>query len=159
MRKLCLKLFDYTECVSACRLRRMKLIAYRSKIDSTVSTAIQRLGELFYSFHRLFLLMILLDDEEFKKRLKRVYLMIAESSPDRYRLGNHEATRQILEFHGFGLSLLTTDCVRLRLQNSRLKIGWSIDMRLPEDHVRELGKSLRLVLSGLKYVDAIPIEN
>ena len=64
-------------------------------------------------------------------------------------LGDHEVTKQILELHGFGQSLVTIDCAKIVPDVSNLHVDWDDTVQLPETRLRE--DSLRCVVAGLRY--------
>ena len=65
-------------------------------------------------------------------------------------LGDHDVTRQILELHGFGLSLLMIDCVKIPSELGKLRVDWNNDAHLSEICIREWEKSLRCIVLGIK---------
>ena len=114
-------------------------------------TALQLIGDLFRSRHDLFIRLAVLCGDKFKNRVKKVYLMIeAMPSSMKNRLGDHDVTRQILELHGFGLSLLTIDCVKIPSELGKLRVDWNNDAHLSETYVREWEESLRCIVLGIK---------
>ena len=95
-------------------------------METTVTAVLQQLGELFHTFHELFIWMDQLGGDEFRGRVKKIYFLVAAIPCNmRRQLGNYETTRQIFEFHGFGLSLLSIDCVNVSTANGNLRINWS----------------------------------
>ena len=48
-----------------------RLICHRSTADATVMTALKLIGDLFHSYHDLFLWLIVLGGDKFKKRVKK----------------------------------------------------------------------------------------
>ena len=115
-------------------------------------TALKLIGDLFHSYHDLFLWLIVLGGDKFKKRVKKVYFLIeAMPSSMRDRLGDHEVTKQILELHGFGQSLVTIDCAKIVPDVSNLHVDWDNTVQLPETRLREWEDSLRCVMAGLRY--------
>ena len=114
-------------------------------------TALKLIGDLFRFRHDLFIRLALLCGDKFKNRVKKVYLMI-EAMPSfmRDRLGDHDMTRQILELHGFGLSLLTIDCVKIPSELGGLRVNWINDKHLSETYIRGWEESLHCIVTGVK---------
>ena len=75
----------------------------------------------------------------------------AMPSSMRDRLGDQEITKQILELHGFGQSLVTIDCAKIVPDVSNLHVDWDDKVQLPETRLREWEDSLRCVVAGLRY--------
>ena len=114
-------------------------------------TALKLIGDLFHSYHDLFLWLIVLGGDKFKKRVKKVYFLIeAMPSSMKNHLGDHDVTRQILELHGFGLSLLMIDCVKIPSELGNLRVDWINDAHLSETCIREWEESLRYIVLGIK---------
>ena len=117
-------------------------------------TALRLIGDLFRFHHDLFVSLALLCGDKFKNRVKKVYLMI-EAMPSfmRDRLGDHDMTRQILELHGFGLSLLTVDCVKIPSELGKLRVDWNNDAHLSETCIGQWEESLRCTVLGIKCAE------
>ena len=114
-------------------------------------TALQLIGDLLRSRHDLFIRLAVLCGDKFKDRVKKVYLMIeAMPSSLKNHLGDHDVTRQILELHGFGLSLLMIDCVKIPSELGKLRVDWNNDAHLSETCIREWEESLRCIVLGIK---------
>ena len=114
-------------------------------------TALRLIGDLFRFRHDLFIRLAVLCGDKFKNRVKKVYLMIeAMPSSMKNRLGDHDVTRQILELHGFGLSLLMIDCVKIPFELGDLRVNWVNDVHLSETYLREWEESLRCIVTGIK---------
>ena len=124
-------------------------------METTVTAILQQLGDLFHTFHELFIWMVQLGGDEFRGRVKKIYFLVAAIPCNmRRQLRNYETTRQIFELHGFGLSLLSIDCVNVSTANGNLRINWSSEKILSEPDMKVWDDSLRRVVSGLRYAES-----
>ena len=98
----------------------------RTSAQSTVTAAVQRIGDLFGSIYELFLRVFLLHREEFNSRIVAVlYSLLAIPLPNKVLRSTYERARQILEAHVYGQELLTImDCARVYQDGDRFKIDW-----------------------------------
>ena len=109
--------------------------------------AIEKLGDLFRLFPDLLVWMVMLDSDGIKARVKRVGFMI-DSTPS---AGFSDATRQILELHGFGLGLLMTEYARFSTDSDELSVEWLPEQRISDDSIIKWDATLYRIVSGLRY--------
>ena len=102
--------------------------------------AIEKLGDLFRLFPDLLVWMVMLDCNGIKE--------CVGSTPF---AGFSDATRQILELHGFGLSLLMTEYTRFSTDSDELIVEWLPEQRMSDDSIIEWDATLDKIVSGLRY--------
>ena len=120
-------------------------------MDTTVAVAVQRIGETFCSFHDLFIWMDFLGGDDFKTQVRDIHFRIDTIPSSREYQRGIQATRDILELHSSGLSLLKY--AKPYQQSNALNFDWNGAVNLSKEHLREWEESLRLIVSGLRYVE------
>ena len=125
-------------------------------MNTTVATAIQRIGDLFATTLDFYFWMILFCEDEFKSQLAAVQFSILATPSAAVELRrSYDHTRRILDVHAYGVAMLSAmGRAQLHWNADYLTTDWEGVGPLSEEHVKEWVTSVRYIASNLRY--AIP---